>query len=533
MLKKILVAASAALLFLLPSCEDDFMETKSTSTVDQSAMFENTTNAMMAVNGLHKLMYSPSLSSTYAQGGYQTWMIWMDMMGEDLVYTRANAQFQSHAKWTLHRNVGSSHLSYHYRLFYRFIANANMIINNVDEAEGTQEERDNCKGQAYAYRAFAYFNLVQAWAERYRAGENNTQLGVIIRNDNTTENLPRNTVEEVYAQINSDLDNAMECLAKVTTWTRPNKSHINLVVAQGLKAQVLLTQGKWAEAAEYAQKVIDNSGAKLQDDTYTTFNNRMSDQSNTEWIWGKMGQEDQAGTLKDFHSFMSNKNASYNKNTPRAIYNLLYNRISDTDVRKTLWFPRAQDKNFKPAPIIPTGGQKRNYMANKFLLADESMKCGDVPWMRLPEMMLIVAECKARMGQYAEAAQALYPLAHHRDPEYKLSTNTGEAMIDEVMFQRRIELWGEGFRFKDLKRLNMPLDRGPKPRTELGYSDEPWASSTKMPTNVDPEASNYNMYDAHPMGEENRYREAGHKEWQFLFPRTECDVNTLCEQNPL
>ena len=172
-------------------------------------------------------------------------------------------------------------------------------------------------------------------------------------------------------------------------------------------------------------------------------------------------------------------------------------------------------------------------MANKFLLANENAKCGDVPWMRLPEMMLIMAEGYARAGKYSEAANALYPLAHHRDPEYKLSTKTGDELIDEVMFQRRIELWGEGFRFLDLKRLDMPLDRGPKPRTELGYSDAPWNSNKKMPTNVDPEASNYNMYDGHPMGEENRYREAGIKEWQWLFPQKEIDVNSLCEQNPI
>lgn len=517
----------------LTACGEDFLETKSTSSVDQNQVFETTEGGMMAVNGLHKLMYTPSLSSTYAQGGFQTFMIWMDMMGEDLVYTIANAQFQSQAKWTLHRNESSSHNSYHYKLFYRFIANANMIIENIDDAEGTLEERDYIKGQAYAYRAFAHFNLVQVYGERYRAGENNTQMGVIMRTQTGTENLPRETVENVYAQINEDLDNAIELLSHVKTIAKVNKSHIDVHVARGLKARVLLTQGRWNEAAEMAKLVVNNSGAKLQDDTYTTLKDRMSDQSNTEWLWGKKGEPEQAGTLKDFHSFMSNKNVSYNKNTPRAIYNLLYNRISDTDVRKTLWFPRAQDPNATPKPIIPTNGNIRNYMANKFILADENAKCGDVPWMRLPEMMLIVAEGYARAGKYSEAAEALYPLAHHRDPQYVKSTATGEALIDEVMFQRRIELWGEGFRFLDLKRLNMPLDRGPKPRTELGYSDAPWAGNTKMPTNVDPEASNFNMYDAHPMGEDCRYREPGHKEWQWVLPKAEVDVNPLCIQNPL
>lgn len=531
--KKIYIAALATLMLGFSSCESDFMDTKSTSTVDPSQIFENTAGGMMAVNGLHKLMYTPSLSSSYAQGGFQTFMIWMEMMGEDLVYTRANAQFQSQAKWTLHRNATSSHLSYHYNLFYKFVSNANMIIHNIDNATGTQEERDYIKGQALAYRAFAYFNLVQCWAERYKEEGNNTQLGVILRTDNTTENLPRASVEDVYKQINQDLDDAINLLSNITTIQKENKSHIDAYVAKGLKARVLLVQGKWLEAAEMAKQVVDQSGAKLQEDTYTTFTNRMSDQSNTEWLWGKKGQEDQAGTLRDFHSFMSNKNVSYNRNTPRAIYNLLYNKIPDTDVRKTLWFPRAQDPKTTPKPIIPTSGSIRNYMANKFLLTDENAKCGDVPWMRLPEMMLIEAEGYARGGKNTEAASALYPLASQRDPEYTLSTKTGEDLIEEVMFQRRIELWGEGFRFLDLKRLNMPLDRGPATRTSLGYSNDPWNSNTKMPTKVDPEASNYNMYDAHPMGEENRYREAGDKEWQWVFPQDEIDVNKLCEQNPL
>lgn len=530
--KYIIITLLVAIAAFSTSCEKDFMETKSTESVDQSQMFETTTGGMMAVNGLHKLMYTPSLSSSYAQGGYQTFMIWMEMMGEDLVYTVANAQFQSQAKWTLHRNPKSSHLEYHYRLFYYFVANANMIIANIDGAEGTQEERDYIKGQALAYRAFAYYNLVQCWGERYMPGTNNDQPGVILRTTNSTENQPRSSVEDVYTQINKDLDESIALLATVKL-NKTNKSHIDVHVARGLKARVLLTQGRWEEAANMAKTVVEQSGAKLQDDTYTTFANRMSDQTNTEWLWGKLGQEDQAGTLKDFHSFMSNKNVSYNKNTPRAIYNLLYNRISETDVRKTLWFPRAQDPKSSPRPIIPTGGRIRNYMANKFLLTDENAKCGDVAWMRLPEMMLIEAEGYARAGRYAEAAQALYPLAHHRDPEYQLSSKTGAELIDEVMFQRRIELWGEGFRFLDLKRLNMPLDRGPKTREELGYSNDPWNSNTKMPTNVDPEASNYNMYDAHPMGEENRYRAADSKEWQWLFPQDEIDINPDCKQNPL
>jgi hypothetical protein len=527
------------LLSLMVGCSDDFLETKSTQSIDEGVVFTDTKNAMMAINGIHKLMWSNDLSGTAPRGGYEMVMIWMDMLGEDLVYTYSNAQYQSEASWRTHRNFsGSGHLLHFFRLGYYFTSNANMILNNIDNATGPDSEKSNIKGQAYFYRAFGYFHLVQLWGGRYRAGENNTQLGVVMRNDGNQEPRARASVEEVYTLINEDLDEAIRLLGE-TTVKRPNKSHIDLHIARGLKARVLMAQSRWPEAADIAKLVVEQSGAKLQDDTYTTTNDRFCDAANTEWLWGTNKVVDQIGTLRSFHEYMSNNFRTYNGNTPRAIYNLLYDKISPTDVRKGIWFPRAADKSSTPRPQYSTGGSARvaNYMANKYLLADPSVIARDVPFMRLPEMMLIQAEGYARAGKNSEAAQALYPLAKHRDSQYTLSTKTGDALIDEIMIQRRVELWGEGFRFTDLKRLNMPLDRGPAPRD--GYNKAWWppvagaGTATFVLTNWDPEASNFNMYgDGTVIGEANRYREAGHPEWQFKFYQSVIDSNPLCEQNP-
>lgn len=38
--------------------------------------------------------------------------------------------------------------------------------------------------------------------------------------------------------------------------------------------------------------------------------------------------------------------------------------------------------------------------------------------------------------------------------------NTGDALAEEIMNSRRVELWGEGFRFYDLKRLHLSIKRG-------------------------------------------------------------------------
>lgn len=527
---------------LMSGCSEDFLETKSTQDIDESLVFTDTKNAMLAINGLHKLMWTQDLSGTAPRGGFEMIMIWMDMLGEDLVYTYQNAQYQSEAKWVTHRNYsGSGHLLHFFRLLYYFVSNANMVMDNIDNATGPENEKSNIKGQALFYRAFGYFYLVQLWAERYHEGGNNTQLGVVMRSDGDMDPKARSTVEEVYAKVNDDLDEAIRLLAE-TTVERPNKSHIHVHIARGLKARVLLAQSRWAEAAAMAELVVTQSGAKLQDDTYITTQDRFSDASNTEWLWGSNKVAEQIATLRSFHEYMSNNFRSYNGNTPRAIYNLLYDKISPTDVRKGVWFPRAADKSTwttaRPQYSSYGGARVANYMANKYLLADQSAVFGNVPFMRLPEMMLIQAEGYARAGENAKAAQALYPLAKHRDPAYTLSTKTGQALIDEIMVQRRVELWGEGFRFLDLKRLNMPLDRGPAPRD--GYNKGWWpivigatASSTFVLTNWDPEASNFNMYgDGTVIGEAARYREAGHLEWQFKFHQDVIDSNPLCEQNP-
>ena len=77
---------------------------------DEQAVFNDTQSAMLAVNGLHKLMWTGDLSSSAFYGGYDMLMIWYEVMGDDLVYTYSNAQFQKQAQWSSHRNatIGSA-----------------------------------------------------------------------------------------------------------------------------------------------------------------------------------------------------------------------------------------------------------------------------------------------------------------------------------------------------------------------------------------------------------------------------------------
>lgn len=552
--------AVAAVALLSSACSKDYLETRPTSSIDEGTIFSNAESSLMAINGIHRLMHEGGSSGTttgyYGQGGYTTFMLHLALMSDDVVWTYNNVMYQDCASWVHHRDLTHKYndLNYYWKLFYRIINNANKVlyyIDDIPELSGTGNYRNFVKGQALAYRAFAHFQLVQCWAQRYDAAGNNTQPGVIIRTVSSMENAPRSSVEEVYTQINKDLDDAIACLEQVPEGFKKNKTHIDKWVAKGLKARVLLTQGKWAEAAAMADDVVKNSGAALQADTYTCgmAGKQMSDMNNTEWLWAQGSSDDatQHGALRAWHSFISNNAASYNRNSPRAILNTLYATIPLTDVRHNNWIENPYGKGKSTclapvdgAPVVPTGSARlAPWMSQKWQIDDQGVQNTyfDVPYMRLPEMMLIAAEGYARAGgNDTRARQLLYDLGHFRDPAYLMPTETGAALAEKAIWQRRVELWAEGgLRWYDLKRLNLPCDRGPAPRDGFnkGGTSNGWKTTgTTMPTNLDPLASNFNMYGEQGVGEGARLIPAGDIRWQWLIPYNEVNSNPLCEQNP-
>jgi len=446
---KVILAFAFAVAFT--SCKKDYLDTTPTEQVAPSTAFSTTTNGWAALNGIHRIMYS-QIFGVQAQGGQSGNMLYMDVLGEDMVFnTSASTWLLSDYKWIQHRNTPSSILYYHYQFYYVIIGNANMIIANIDAATGSDADKKVIKGQALAYRAWAYYQMVQLFGERYIAGTPNSSLAVPLVLQPSTTATPRSTVAEVYAQINTDIDQA---IANLTGYGRANKSHLNVNVAQGIKARIALTQQNWAVAAQLAKEA--RAGFTLM--TNAQYLGGFNDYMNNEWIWASRIQADQTSFFYSFFAYMSaNYSTGVTRSSPKSINSALYNKISATDVRKKLWDPTG--KNTAEFPIPTSGSSRFTYISNKFRVADVNLSIGDVPYMRAAELYLIEAEALARSGNDAGAAAALYTLAVNRDTKYVLSSNTGTALIDEIMVQRRVELWGEGFRFYDLKRTNVALDR--------------------------------------------------------------------------
>lgn len=475
------------------ACKKEYLETKPTDQVETETAFSTTKNAWAALNGIHRTMFS-QIFGVQSQGGQSGNMLYMDILGDDMVFnTSSSTWLLSEYRWISHRDAQSNMLYYNYQFYYVIIGNANMILANIANAEGSESDKAAIRGQALAYRAWAYFQMVQLFGERYVPGGQNNSLAVPLVLEPKDTPTPRNTVAEVYVQINKDID---EAIAALEGYKGANKSHLTVNTAQGIKARIALVQGDWATAATAARAARTGYTLMNNDQYLAGFNNY----DNPEWIWASRIQSDQTSYFYSFFAYMSaNYSSTVIRTSPKSISSTLYNTISETDVRKGVWDPTGKDVSF---PTPTTTSIRAPYMSRKFRVADPSLSIGDVPYMRAAEMYLIEAEALARSGDNAGAAQALYTLAVNRDPEYVLSTTTGEALINEILLQRRVELWGEGFRFYDLKRTNSPLNRNGanhNPSYSNGVLDVP----------------------------------ANDSRWQFLIPQDEINFsNGVVVQNP-
>ncbi|MDP3398380.1 MAG: RagB/SusD family nutrient uptake outer membrane protein [Bacteroidales bacterium] len=493
----------AGILIIPASCSKDFLDTKPTDQVDATSVFQSVKSVWGAVNGLHRSMYI-QYNSIQAHGGMDGLLRHIDFLGTDLLFnTGGNTHNLNVYKWIDHRNERSGAVLYWTNL-YRLIGNANQIltkidgITNVDNIADFENQKKHIKGQALAYRAWAHFMLVQLYAERYVPGGQNSQLGVPYMEEVTLEGKARNTVEEVYTKINLDLIAAIDNLQG---YARANKSHINKSVAQAIQAQVALVQGNWelaSTAANAARQGFSFMSFAQHQEGYSKI-------SNPEFMWASYVQEDQSMYFFSFYAYLShNFNSGVIRTSPKSIVKDLYDKISPTDVRKSFWHPNAVATGL---PAVPPGGVRYNYMNSKFKAVSTSDSRGDFPWIRVAEMYLIEAEALARQtGKEEQAKDVLYLLAKNRDTQYTRSENSGQALIDEILIQRRIELWGEGRNFTDLKRLNLPLVR-PEASVE-GAGGHIGSIAIKL------------------------YEPAGSKNWTWMIPGAEIETNPHMVQNP-
>ena len=342
----------------------------------------------------------------------------------------------------------------------------------------------NMKAQAKTLRAYSYLSLAPYFQGSYETSKDKPCVPVLSDSVDVTNN-PRATVEQVYNVIVDDLTWAIDHLDE----TRSSKAYVNANVAYGLRARAYLAMGKGAEAAADAEKAMQGyEPASIAEVSVPTF----CDMEEHNWIWAIDITDDQANyygyaTAPSWLSSLCGDGYGAACGTTAMINKLLWDKIPATDVRKGWWIdenlhsPNWADltwgtaKGDEIATLVLDDGSKVElpaYTNIKFGMKSgvgSTLNNNDWPLMRVEEMILIQAEGYAISGNEAKAKEILTNFVKtYRDPSYTIPS--GRTLRDEIWFQRRVELWGEGFAVSDARRLNKPIVRFHGPNT-TNYAD--------------------------------------------------------------
>ena len=499
-INKLFAGSLLAGMMLVSSCAGDYLDTAPTDSTGATDAVGTTANAMKALNGIAKIM---TTQHSYFGGGFA---------GENNImiqyesYPSENYNYNYYASgWSpifnqeFHTRTNSIYDAYAWYYYYTIAGNANTILANIDNAEGTEAERDFVKASALTFRAYAFEKLIHYYCWRWQDSNNGASQGIVLRLDESTDGQGYATLAETYTQIYKDLDEAI-MLFEQSGMDR-NASQVwmpNINVAHAIYARAALTKQDYTKALTEAKLARQNYPLMSNAEYHAGFCNPTS-----EWIFGSFGSAQENnwywsyGTQYACNGYYAN--AAGAANGAGSIGRELINRIPNDDARKALFL--TEDKfpgyNFNDGSAMDLGygilgmgddekkadalweeaaaycqkmavsGLEAPYQAGymylggqlKFYVFD-TPGVSYLPFIRSSEMVLVEAEANYFLNDETAARASLVELnaTSGRNPEYTCD-KSGEALWNEIMDYRELELWGEGFAWSDYKRWNRDIVR--------------------------------------------------------------------------
>ena len=503
-MKKILFALMAFAALTFTACDKELLNTNPTDAVSGDTVFGDTDGGLMALNGTIRFFWQWGQTTTgnYHQCfGPQSYNLMADLMGEDMVMAaQGNGWFWYDYLYDVKDAFNSTTWRPYdaWNYYYTLISNVNYIIDAAEQMEGDPALVNYIVGNAYAFRAYAYAYAGMLYARSYIGHED--RLCIPIYTEPTvagTQGKPRATNREVFAQAMSDIDQAISLIGD---YKQQHPSHFDKYVANGLKARIALYMGDYQKAHDAAVIAVKGGDFAFNKDFHC------NDAFDKSVLWGAEIIEAQGTTNPQFLAHMDIAFGGYGARARKCCSAWLYDKMGAHDARRGWW-----------SYEVLADGATKGYQQYKFLFKDASapQTGADHIFMRAPEMQLIIAETACRLGNESEAKAALNELMKTRDANYDCSNKSGTALgalttdmtgslLEEILIQRRIELWGEFGRVYDIKRLRQGFVR----TAEMGHPVN--GLLTKLHTD-DPETF----------------------DWVMTIPAKEYNANKYILQNPV
>lgn len=483
-----------ALLFVLQGC-DAIERTEPSLSISQ----ETALSSPAAVRGVRANMFSRFHSTALSTN----WMLGPSSLADN-TYFRGGA--------TRHRGFNLNELGAHigtgaYGIMYDTINDANLLISGIDEGAVSEAEASKLQAEAFFIRALIFHHAARIFGYEPgmtppRGPGQNNDLGIELRLEPTVSleqatPLARSTAQEVYDQIVSDLNTAIEGFASLPAdQVEGSPFFPSEAAAQALLARVQLYQQNYSAADQAAQEAIDLAGA--------SFGSRLAGPSEVRDIFDETAanpeaiftidvdpQTETAGVNNSLSAYM---NQQWMAQMPTQDLLDLY---SEEDARQSWYAPCFDD--VAGTEVDCSDVNERSLELQKYN-AEQGNFADDYIHFRISEMVLIQAEARLNTGGVGTAIDRLNDLRVQRNAtELDPADFNAESALDEILAERRRELVAEGHRYFDLKRLGRDIAK----------------SQGKLAT---PPVQEFVPY------EDVRVLDD--------FPSTQIEINELLEQNP-
>lgn len=416
------------MLLITTSCNKEFLDREPYGGLPTNEAITNVDDMETATNGIYATLRSENLYG-------RNLPLIADLLADNVYISPTNSNRYT-AFFQVNFTVNNGEARDIWQTAYNAILNANNVINSA--VTGTPEANE-FRGEALALRALMYFELVKHFSPQYTvAGANAPGVPIILTYD-PFKKPARNTLGEVYVQIEADLTAAIPLLTM-----QRSSGYMSQAAAMGLLARMHQFKGEWDDALAVAEDVINNSGYSLltynQVQGYWAANTPRND-----------GVETLFEVVNDLVGNPGNEQLSYFYDQEgygdALASNNFYNQFAATDVRRTLILT-----------FSPVRGNVR--VVNKFPNSTQPDK-DEFKVIRMSEVYLIAAEAALRGSSNDEALARDYvnAVATQRDLTFTGYSSSGAALLADILLERRKELAFEGHRYWDLARNNLNVQR--------------------------------------------------------------------------
>jgi tetratricopeptide (TPR) repeat protein len=401
----------------LGSCEKQIFE-EPFSNLSPDDAFDTPERIAKAATG----MYDQLQNANYFGGRV---LIYADIRGID---AGVPAYFTDIPKFTS-LQATNTQVNDAWRGAYRTIYEANNFLKNLDANPGkvSDEQSAQYTGEAKFIRSLCYFYLVNLWAQPYKftAGASHPGVPLILTVADdpfaASNQVPRNTVAEVYNQMEADLLDAEQKLSYPTKDVHAfsDVARASKGAAQGLLMRLYLYKGDHQKALDYANKLIASGKYALNADPETAFRTFTTNESIFSVAHNGADNPNTNNSLGQHYSPTNRADI--------AISTDYVNLMSATDKRRTQLVT-----TYEPRP--------GTFWTTKYTGVTDW-----VPVVRYSEVLLTKAEALANLSTTVEVnAVALVNEVRARSSATPVAPLTKQALIDAILLERRIELAFEG-----------------------------------------------------------------------------------------